>query len=281
MRLLMKEITNKIVLDGGLEIGGGRFTLIAGPCAIEGEEMCMEVAEGLKRVCAELGIQYIFKASFDKANRSSIHSQRGVGIGRGMEILAKVKAECGVPVLTDVHEAWQCAIAAETADVLQIPAFLARQTDLVVAAAETGRAVNVKKGQFMAPWDMKQVIGKCVDSGNTQVMLTERGSSFGYNTLVVDMTGLVEMRSYGYPVIFDATHAVQKPGANGTSSGGCREYVPYLMNAALAVGVDGIFAEVHPCPEKAISDAANQIALKDIRPILEHAIEIDKITKRY
>ncbi len=277
----MKEITHRIDLSGGVEIGGSRFTLIAGPCAIEGEEMCMEVAEGLKGVCAELGIQYVFKASFDKANRSSIHSQRGVGIERGMEILAKVKATYGVPVLTDVHETWQCAIAAETADVLQIPAFLARQTDLVVAAAETGRAVNVKKGQFMAPWDMKQVINKCVESGNRQVMLTERGASFGYNTLVVDMTGLVEMRTYGYPVIFDATHAVQKPGGNGTSSGGCREYVPYLMNAALAVGVDGIFAEVHPCPEKAISDAANQIALRDIRPILEHAIEIDKVTRRY
>ena len=277
----MKEITHRIDLSSGVEIGGSRFTLIAGPCAIEGEEMCMEVAEGLKGVCAELGIQYVFKASFDKANRSSIHSQRGVGIERGMEILAKVKDTYGVPVLTDVHETWQCAIAAETADVLQIPAFLARQTDLVVAAAETGRAVNVKKGQFMAPWDMKQVINKCVESGNQQVMLTERGASFGYNTLVVDMTGLVEMRTYGYPVIFDATHAVQKPGGNGTSSGGCREYVPYLMNAALAVGVDGIFAEVHPCPEKAISDAANQIALRDIRPILEHAIEIDKVTRRY
>jgi 2-dehydro-3-deoxyphosphooctonate aldolase (KDO 8-P synthase) len=273
----MIEITDKIKLGENITIGDGRFTLIAGPCAIENETMCMETAEHLKSVCDDLGIQYIFKASFDKANRSSIHSSRGVGIERGLEILSKIKREFDVPTMTDVHETWQCAPVAETVDILQIPAFLSRQTDLIVAAAKTGRIVNIKKGQFLAPWDMKQAITKCIECGNPNVMLTERGTSFGYNTLVVDMTALIEMRKYGHPVIFDATHAVQKPGGNGTSSGGNREYVPYLMDAALAVGVDGIFAEVHPDPDNAISDAANQLKLSAVKPILQRALDIHNI----
>lgn len=259
--------------------GNQRFTLIAGPCVIESEDLIFSVAEELKRITDDLGIHFIFKSSFDKANRSSISSPRGVGIEQGLRILQRVKETYNLPILTDVHESWQCAIVAEVADVLQIPAFLSRQTDLLMAAAQTGRVVNIKKGQFMAPWDMKQVIAKCVDAGNDQLLLCERGTSFGYNNLVVDMRGLVDMRSYGYPVVFDATHSVQKPSINGTTTGGDRRYVPYLMNAALSIGVDAIFAEVHPCPEKAWSDAANQLKLSDVRPILTHAIAVDSLTK--
>ncbi len=269
-----------VKINEAFEIGGNnRFTLIAGPCAIESEEMCLEVAETLKQICEELRLNFVFKSSFDKANRSSIFSPRGVGLSEGLRILEKVRSIYDVPVVTDVHESWQCNEVGAVVDMIQIPAFLARQTDLLVAAAKTGRAVNVKKGQFMAPWDMKQVIQKCCEAGNDQILLCERGSSFGYNNLIVDMTGLIEMRSYGYPVVFDATHSVQKPGGNGSTTGGNRDYVPYLMNAALAVGVDAIFAEVHPNPEQAFSDAANQLRLSEIRPILEHAIAIDNITK--
>ncbi len=273
----MKEIS----VDGRFTIGGGRrFVLLAGPCVIEGESMVMQTAEALKRVCGDLDIDLIFKASFDKANRTSCNSPRGVGMDEGLRILQKVRTELDLPLVTDVHECWQCAPVAQVADVLQIPAFLSRQTDLLLAAARTGKIVNVKKGQFMAPWDMKQVVAKVVSTGNENVMLCERGSSFGYNNLVVDMTGLVEMRTYGHPVVFDATHSVQKPGGNGSSTGGNRDMAPYLMNAALAVGVDAIFAEVHPNPDEAWSDAANQLKLSDIRPILQHAIEIDEITKK-
>jgi 2-dehydro-3-deoxyphosphooctonate aldolase (KDO 8-P synthase) len=273
----MKEIS----VDGRFTIGGGRrFVLLAGPCVIEGESMVMQTAETLKRVCGDLGIDLIFKASFDKANRTSCNSPRGVGMDEGLRILQKVRTELDLPLVTDVHECWQCAPVAQVVDVLQIPAFLSRQTDLLLAAARTGKIVNVKKGQFMAPWDMKQVVAKVVSTGNENVMLCERGSSFGYNNLVVDMTGLVEMRTYGHPVVFDATHSVQKPGGNGSSTGGNRDMAPYLMNAALAVGVDAIFAEVHPNPDEAWSDAANQLKLSDIRQILQHAIEIDEITKR-
>lgn len=272
----MKEIKLSNFTIGGDQL----FTLIAGPCAIESEAMSLEVAHTLKKICDNLGINYIFKSSFDKANRSSINSPRGVGIDKGLAILKKVKEEVGVPVITDVHEPWQCARAAEVCDLLQIPAFLARQTDLLVAAAKTGKIVNVKKGQFMAPWDMKQVIRKCEESGNDRVMLCERGSSFGYNNLVVDMTGLIEMRSYGYPVVFDATHSVQKPGGNGTTTGGNREFVPPLMRAALAIGIDAVFAEVHPDPDNAFSDAANQLRLDSIEAVLKDAIAIDKITKK-
>jgi 2-dehydro-3-deoxyphosphooctonate aldolase (KDO 8-P synthase) len=272
--------THKINILNRFHIGGSdRFVLIAGPCAIESEEMTMSVAAKLKEICKELGIHLIFKSSFDKANRSSVKAPRGLGMERGLQILQRVKTELNLPIVTDVHETWQCAPVAEVADMLQIPAFLSRQTDLLVAAAKTGKVVNVKKGQFMAPWDMKNVIDKLRDSGNENILLCERGSSFGYNNLIVDMTGLVEMRSYGYPVVFDATHAVQKPGGQGTSTGGNREMVPYLMRAALAVGVDAIFAEVHPDPDHAFSDGPNQIHLSNIREILIQAIAIDNITK--
>jgi len=272
--------TCKINVQGRFDIGGNnRFVLIAGPCAIETEEMTMEVASTLKDICQELGIHLIFKSSFDKANRSSVKSPRGVGMERGLQILQRVKTELDLPIVTDVHESWQCAEVAKVADMLQIPAFLSRQTDLLVAAAKTGKIVNVKKGQFMAPWDMKNVVDKLRDSGNENILLCERGSSFGYNNLIVDMTGLVEMRNYGFPIVFDATHSVQKPGGQGTTTGGNREMVPYLMRAALAVGVDAIFAEVHPDPDNAFSDAANQIHLSKIKEILEQAIAIDNITK--
>jgi len=272
--------TCKINVLNRFDIGGhNRFVLIAGPCAIETEQMTMEVAAALKEICEELHIHLIFKSSFDKANRSSVKSPRGVGLERGLQILQRVKTELGLPIVTDVHETWQCAEVAKVADMLQIPAFLSRQTDLLVAAAKTGKIVNVKKGQFMAPWDMKNVIDKLRDSGNENILLCERGSSFGYNNLVVDMTGLVEMRSYGFPVVFDATHSVQKPGGQGTTTGGNREMVPYLMRAALAIGVDAIFAEVHPDPDHAFSDGPNQLYLSGIREILQQAIAIDNITK--
>ena len=272
--------TCKINVLNRFDIGGhNRFVLIAGPCAIETEQMTMEVAAALKEICEELHIHLIFKSSFDKANRSSVKSPRGVGLERGLQILQRVKTELGLPIVTDVHESWQCAEVAKVADMLQIPAFLSRQTDLLVAAAKTGKIVNVKKGQFMAPWDMKNVIDKLRDSGNENILLCERGSSFGYNNLVVDMTGLVEMRSYGFPVVFDATHSVQKPGGQGTTTGGNREMVPYLMRAALAIGVDAIFAEVHPDPDHAFSDGPNQLYLSGIREILQQAIAIDNITK--
>lgn len=272
--------TRKINVQNRFYIGGNsRFVLIAGPCAIESEEMTMEVASTLKEICQELGIHLIFKSSFDKANRSSVKSPRGVGMERGLQILQRVKTELNLPIITDVHETWQCAEVAKVADMLQIPAFLSRQTDLLVAAAKTGKIVNVKKGQFMAPWDMKNVVDKLRDSGNENILLCERGSSFGYNNLVVDMTGLIEMRNYGFPIVFDATHSVQKPGGQGTTTGGNREMVPYLMRAALAVGVDAIFAEVHPDPDNAFSDAPNQLYLSSIREILQQAIAIDNITK--
>jgi 2-dehydro-3-deoxyphosphooctonate aldolase (KDO 8-P synthase) len=272
--------TRKINVLNQFVIGGNnRFVLIAGPCAIETEEMTMEVASQLKQICIELEIHLIFKSSFDKANRSSVKSPRGVGMQRGLQILQRVKTELDLPIITDVHESWQCAEVAKVADMLQIPAFLSRQTDLLVAAAKTGKIVNVKKGQFMAPWDMKNVVDKLRDSGNENILLCERGSSFGYNNLVVDMTGLVEMRNFGFPIVFDATHAVQKPGGQGDSTGGNREMVPYLMKAALAIGVDAIFAEVHPDPDHAFSDGPNQIHLSKIREILVQAIAIDNITK--
>lgn len=252
--------------------------LIAGPCAIENREMVLATARTLKEVCGELGIPLIFKASYDKANRTSL-TGRGIGMERGLEILAEVKASLGLRILTDVHESWQCARVAEVADVLQIPAFLSRQTDLLLAAAETGRTVNVKKGQFMAPWDMQGAVSKIRSvRQKAEVWLTERGSSFGYGRLVVDMTSLVEMRKTGCPVIFDATHSVQQPSSAAGVTGGNREMVPYLMRAALAVGVDGLFLEVHPDPDKAISDAANQLKLSNIRQILRQAVAIDKLT---
>ncbi len=252
-----------------LEIGAKKLTLIAGPCAIESEQMSLDVARELKEICQRLDIQYIFKSSFDKANRSSIHSERGVGIKEGLRILKKVKDEIGVPVVTDVHEPWQCKEVAEVVDMLQIPAFLARQTDLLVAAAATGKPVNIKKGQFMAPWDMKNIVVKMEECNNKNILLCERGTTFGYNNLVVDMTGLIEMKSLGYPVVFDATHSVQKPGGKGTMTGGNREFVAPLAKAAMAMGVDVLFAEVHPDPDNAFSDGANQLKLEGIEHILK------------
>lgn len=269
--------------------------LIAGPCAIESREIVMQTAAELKRVCEELGVELIFKSSYDKANRTS-NSARGIGMEEGLSILQEVKDTYGLPILTDVHESWQCAPVAEVADVLQIPAFLSRQTDLLQAAARTGRIVNVKKGQFMAPWDMGGALSK-VQSARPQicttaslldrlslldrfaigdVWLTERGTSFGYGRLVVDMTSLVEMRRFGCPIIFDATHSVQQP-SNGTGvTGGNREMVPHLLRAAVAVGIDGIFLEVHPEPEKAISDAANQVRLSEFKNIMQQCIAIEQ-----
>ena len=267
--------------------------LIAGPCAIESREVVMQTADKLKELCQRLGIVLYFKSSFDKANRTSM-SMRGVGMELGLQILQEVKQQLQLPIVTDVHESWQCAPVAEVADVLQIPAFLSRQTDLLVAAAKTGKTVNVKKGQFMAPWDMCGAIAKIeahhplallpdrpvASSPHNLLWLTERGSSFGYGNIIVDMTSLVKMREYGYPVVFDATHAVQQPSNQQGITLGNREMVPHLMRAALAVGVDGLFLEVHPDPEKAISDAANQVRLSDIEQILTQAVAIDTLNKQ-
>lgn len=244
------------------------FSLIAGPCVIESEELVMHIAKEMKEITESLGIPYTFKASFDKANRTSITSFRGPGIEKGVEILKKVKDMYKVPICTDIHEAWQAEKAAEVADILQIPAFLCRQTDLLVAAGKTGRIINIKKAQFLAPWDMKNCIEKVRSTGNENIMVCERGTTFGYNTLVVDMTGLRVMKEFGKPVIFDATHSVQKPGGNGTSTGGNREYVEYLAKAAIAVGVDGLFMETHPDPDHALSDGPNMVPLGEMKELL-------------
>lgn len=247
-----------------------RLTLLAGPCAIESYETCAEVAETLKQITDELGINYVFKSSFDKANRSSIDSQRGAGMAAGLKVLAKIKENYHVPIVTDVHEPYQCEPVAEVADVLQIPAYLSRQTDLLLAAGRTGRVVNIKKAQFMAPEDIQTAVDK-VATNDQHILVTERGTMFGYHQLVVDMTSLIQMRETGYPVIFDATHSVQVPSGYGNHSGGNRDYAFPLMRAALAIGIDGIFAEVHPNPPEAISDQDSQLYLSKIRPILENA----------
>lgn len=257
--------------------------LIAGPCAIENRDLVLQTAETLNRLCYDLGITLYFKSSFDKANRTSL-TERGVGMDEGLRILQEVKEQFGLPILTDVHERQQCAAVAEVADVLQIPAFLCRQTDLIQAAATTGRIVNVKKGQFIAPWDMGGVVDKIEQvapcaAREGRIWLTERGSSFGYGRLVVDMTSLVEMRRFGCPIVFDATHSVQQPGTGTGVTGGNREMVPYLMRAALAVGIDGLFIETHPDPDHAISDAANQIKLSDMKPLLEQALQINPLVR--
>lgn len=258
------------------------FTLIAGPCVIEGRELVLDVAEQVQKICGRLGIQYVFKASFDKANRSSGGSFRGPGVESGLEILAEVKSRLQLPVLTDIHESAQAAMVAEVVDVLQIPAFLCRQTDLLLAAAAavkgTSKVVNVKKGQFLAPWDMAQVVHKLSEAGlnpkSGQIWLTERGSSFGYNTLVVDYRSLPQLQNLGCPVIFDATHSVQQPGGRGSSSGGQREFVAPLARAAVAVGVDGLFMEVHPDPDQALSDGPNMVPLHRLEPLLHQLMTI-------
>lgn len=250
------------------------FKLIAGPCAIESEEMAMDIAEKMKAITDKLGIDYTFKGSFDKANRTSIHSKRGLGIDEGLRILQKVKDTYNIPVATDIHESWQAEPVGKVVDIVQIPAFLCRQTDLLVAAAKTGKCINIKKAQFLAPWDMKNCLQKVVESGNSNVMLCERGTSFGYNTLVVDMTGLVEMKKFGYPVIFDATHSVQKPGGKGDATGGNREYVEYLAKAAIAAGVDGLFMETHQNPDEAWSDGPNMVKLDDMEKLLTKLVKV-------
>jgi 2-dehydro-3-deoxyphosphooctonate aldolase (KDO 8-P synthase) len=254
------------------------FTLIAGPCVIESPELVFEVAERVRGITDRLGIRYVFKASFDKANRSSGGSFRGPGVEAGLAVLGEVKRRFGLPVLTDIHESQQAAPVAEVVDVLQIPAFLCRQTDLLLAAADavrgTDKTINVKKGQFLAPWDMAQVVTKLREAGVENLWLTERGSSFGYNTLVVDYRSLPQLRALGCPVIFDATHSVQQPGGRGTSSGGQREFVAPLARAAVAVGVDGLFMEVHPDPERGLSDAPNMVPLHRLEPLLEQLMAI-------
>ncbi len=267
----------KIDVDRGVTIGNGGLTLIAGPCVIESRKMALDLAARLSSLASRLGVAYVFKASFDKANRTSVDSFRGPGIDKGLDILAEVRERFGIPVLTDVHEPWQCARVAQVCDVLQIPAFLARQTDLVVAAGETGAVVNVKKGQFMAPEDMAQVIRKIESTGNRRIVLCERGASFGYRNLVADMRSLLIMRELGYPVVMDATHSVQRPGGLGTGSGGDGRFAPALARAAVATGVDGVFMETHMDPRKALSDAANAIAFRDVEGLWRTLIAIHGI----
>ncbi len=260
--------------DAGYRVGPGEpLLLLAGPCVLESENLAREVAQETKAVCARLGVQYVFKASFDKANRTSIRSFRGPGLLKGLAMLARIREEMQVPVVSDIHEAIQARPAAEVLDIIQIPAFLCRQTDLLVAAAKTGKPVNVKKGQFVAPWDMEHVVGKLHEAGSTKILLTERGSSFGYNNLVVDMRSLQIMRKL-CPVIFDGTHSVQLPGGSGSCSGGQREFIPLLTKAAMAAGIDGLFLEVHPDPDRALCDGPNSLALKDLEPLLTRLLRI-------
>ena len=270
----------KIDVDRGVAFGDGALTFIAGPCVIESRKMALDLARRLSALAAKLKVKYIFKASFDKANRTSIDAYRGPGLEKGLDILAEVRARFGVPVLTDVHEPWQCARVAEVCDVLQIPAFLARQTDLVVAAGETGAVVNVKKGQFMAPEDMAQVIRKIESTGNRRIALCERGSSFGYRNLVADMRSLLIMRELGYPVVMDATHAVQRPGGLGAGSGGDGRFAPALARAAVATGVDGVFMETHVNPKVALSDAANAIAFRELEDLWRRLVALNEIVRR-
>ncbi|MGH1377399.1 MAG: 3-deoxy-8-phosphooctulonate synthase [Alphaproteobacteria bacterium] len=270
----------KIIKVDQLKIGNKQpLTIIAGPCQIESKDHAFEMCEALKQLTRKMGLQFIFKSSYDKANRTSISGVRGVGIDKGLQILSDIREHFGVPVITDVHTEDQCARVGEVVDVLQIPAFLCRQTDLLVAAAKTGKAVNIKKGQFLAPWDMKNVAQKVADSGNDNIMLCERGASFGYNTLVSDMRSLPIMKETGYPVIFDATHSVQQPGGLGGSSGGDRTMVPVLARAAVAIGVAGVFIETHQDPDNAPSDGPNMIKLSEMPDFLDTLMKFDKLSK--
>lgn len=261
------------------EIGGDKLTIMAGPCAIESQDILNRTAEKLKEITVKLGINYIFKSSFDKANRSSITSFRGPGLEKGLEMLAKVKSEFDLPIVTDIHNPNQAAVVAEVADVLQIPAFLCRQTDLLVAAAKTGKIVNIKKGQFLAPEQMLPLIKKVEDSGNSNILVTDRGTSFGYNNLVVDFRGIQIMQQFNYPVVFDATHSVQLPGANGTSSGGDRRFVPLLAKSAMAAGANALFFEVHPDPDCAKCDGPNMIPLDKAETLFRHCKEIFELVR--
>ena len=272
---------NSTVSVGGLEIGNRLpLTLIAGPCQMESREHAFEIAGRLKEICGRLGIGLVYKSSFDKANRTSLSGRRGIGLDKAMAVFADIKTELGLPVITDIHTEDQCAVVAEVVDILQIPAFLCRQTDLLIAAARTGRVINVKKGQFLAPWDMKNVLAKITESGNSDVLLTERGASFGYNTLVSDMRSLPIMAAMGAPVVFDATHSVQQPGGQGGSSGGQREFVETLARAAVAVGVAALFIETHEDPDNAPSDGPNMVPLDQMPRLLETLMAFDAVAKR-
>ena len=261
------------------EIGKDKLTILAGPCAAESMDVLRKTAEGLKSVCNELGINYVFKSSFDKANRSSINSYRGPGLEKGLEMLAKIKEEFELPIVTDIHLPEQAAVVAEVADIIQIPAFLCRQTDLLVAAAKTGKFVNIKKGQFLAPQQMKSLIKKVEESGNKNIMVTDRGVTFGYNNLVVDFRAIPIMKEFGYPVVFDATHSVQMPGSNGDSTGGDRRFVPTLAKAAMAAGADVLFFEIHPNPDCALCDGPNMLALKDAEKVFKKCKAIFEIVR--
>ena len=270
----------KLIRIDNVAIGGdGPLAVIAGPCVIESKESALRHAAALKERADRVGVPYIFKSSYDKANRSSVDSFRGLGLDKGLAILAEVKQKIGVPVLTDVHETDQVAAAKEVADILQIPAFLCRQTDFVVAVAKSGKIVNVKKGQFLAPWDMRNVIDKILSAGNEQIIVTERGASFGYNNLVSDMRSLVVMREMGYPVVFDATHSLQLPGGLGHASGGERKYIPALSRAGAATGIDALFMEVHENPDQALSDGPNSLALENFEALISKVKEIDALVK--
>ena len=281
MTVRTKPPPNPVVTAGATRFGNDLpFTLIAGPCALESRAHALEMATALKEITGKLGIGLVYKTSFDKANRTSAASARGVGLDAALPIFADVREQTGLPILTDVHEAEQCGRVAEVVDVLQIPAFLCRQTDLLVAAARTGRPVNVKKGQFLAPWDMANVVAKITGAGNCNVLVTERGVSFGYNTLVSDMRALpILRRETGAPIIFDATHSVQQPGGQGSSSGGEREFVPVLARAAIAVGVAGVFIETHQDPDHAPSDGPNMVPLREMEPLLRTLMAFDKLAK--
>jgi 2-dehydro-3-deoxyphosphooctonate aldolase (KDO 8-P synthase) len=276
----MTEAPLSVVTVGSVAIGNALpLAVIAGPCQMESRAHALETAQALKEIATRLGIGLIYKTSFDKANRTSASAARGVGLQEALPVFAEIRSSIGLPVLTDVHEPGQCAPVAEAVDVLQIPAFLCRQTDLLVAAAQTGRVVNVKKGQFLAPWDMANVVAKLTDAGNRQVLLTERGASFGYNTLVSDMRALPIMARTGAPVVFDATHSVQQPGGRGASSGGEREFVPVLARAAVAVGVAAVFIETHQDPDHAPSDGPNMVPLRDFESLLTTLIAFDRLAK--
>ena len=271
---------NRKVKCSNFEIANDKpFTLIAGPCQLENADHALKISSELKKITTDLGINLIYKTSFDKANRTSLKGKRGMGLDKSLPIFDKIRKEVGLPVLTDVHTAEQCSIVADHVDVLQIPAFLCRQTDLLIAAAKTGKIINVKKGQFLAPWDMANVIKKIEDSGNKNILITERGASFGYNTLVSDMRSLPIMARFGFPIVFDATHSVQQPGGMGEKSGGQREFVPYLARAAIAVGVGAIFMETHEDPDNAPSDGPNMVPLNEVKALLKKLTEIDKLVK--
>ena len=273
-------MANHKVKCSNFEIANNKpFTLIAGPCQLENEEHALKISSELKKITSSLGINLIYKTSFDKANRTSLKGKRGMGLEKSLPIFDKIRKEVGLPILTDVHTAEQCSVVAKHVDVLQIPAFLCRQTDLLIAAAKTGKIINVKKGQFLAPWDMANVIKKIEESGNKNILITERGASFGYNTLVSDMRSLPIMSKFGFPIVFDATHSVQQPGGMGEKSGGQREFVPYLARAAIAVGVGAIFMETHEDPDNAPSDGPNMVPLNEVKALLKKLTEIDKLVK--